>query len=74
MTTHRGSVTVEWNLLSINDLSQPPYPAIPANELCGNLLLELDRPAEVLHGLCPGRYGESAKHCDQNNLPQERLP
>jgi hypothetical protein len=26
---------------SIDDLSQPPYPAIPANELCGNLLLEL---------------------------------
>jgi tetratricopeptide (TPR) repeat protein len=32
---------------SIDDLSQPPYPAIPANELCGNLLLELDRPAEA---------------------------
>jgi hypothetical protein len=24
---------------SIDDLSQPPYPVIPANELCGNLLL-----------------------------------
>ncbi len=32
---------------SIDDLSQPPYPAIPANELCGNLLLELNRPAEA---------------------------
>jgi len=32
---------------SIDDLSQPPYPAIPANELCGNLLLELKRPAEA---------------------------
>jgi tetratricopeptide (TPR) repeat protein len=32
---------------SIDDLSQPPYPVIPANELCGNLLLELDRPAEA---------------------------
>jgi tetratricopeptide (TPR) repeat protein len=31
----------------IDDLSQPPYPAIPANELCGNLLLELGRPAEA---------------------------
>ena len=33
---------------SIDDLSQPPYPAIPANELCGNLLLELNRPVEAL--------------------------
>jgi len=32
---------------SIDDLSQPPYPAIPANELCGNLLLELNRPTEA---------------------------
>jgi tetratricopeptide (TPR) repeat protein len=32
---------------SIDDLSQPPYPAIPANELCGNLLLELKRPKEA---------------------------
>jgi tetratricopeptide (TPR) repeat protein len=32
---------------SIDDLSQPPYPAIPANELCGNLLLGLNRPAEA---------------------------
>jgi predicted Zn-dependent protease len=33
---------------AILDLSQPPYPAIPANELCGNLLLELKRPAEAV--------------------------
>lgn len=33
---------------SIDDLSQPPYPFIPANELCGNLLLELNRPKEAL--------------------------
>jgi tetratricopeptide (TPR) repeat protein len=33
---------------SIDDLSQPPYPAIPANELCGSLLLQLHRPAEAL--------------------------
>jgi predicted Zn-dependent protease len=32
---------------SIDDLSQPPYPVIPANELCGNLLLELNRPREA---------------------------
>jgi tetratricopeptide (TPR) repeat protein len=32
---------------SLDDLSQPPYPVIPANELCGNLLLELNRPAEA---------------------------
>jgi tetratricopeptide (TPR) repeat protein len=32
---------------SIDDLSQPPYPPIPANELCGDLLLELNRPAEA---------------------------
>jgi tetratricopeptide (TPR) repeat protein len=31
----------------IDDLSQPPYPVIPANELCGNLLLVLNRPAEA---------------------------
>lgn len=32
---------------SIDDLSQPPYPVIPATELCGNLLLELNRPVEA---------------------------
>ena len=32
---------------SIDDLSQPPYPVIPANELLGNLLLELNRSAEA---------------------------
>jgi tetratricopeptide (TPR) repeat protein len=32
---------------SIDDLSQPPYPVIPANELCGNLLLEMKQPAEA---------------------------
>ena len=32
---------------SIDDLSQPPYPVIPANELCGNLLLQLNQPAEA---------------------------
>src|SRR5215813_3324925 len=32
---------------SIDDLPQPPYPVIPANELCGNLLLALNRPAEA---------------------------
>jgi tetratricopeptide (TPR) repeat protein len=33
---------------AIVDLSQPPYPAIPANELCGNLLLELNHPADAV--------------------------
>ena len=32
---------------SIDDLSQPPYPAIPANELFGKLLIEINRPAEA---------------------------
>jgi tetratricopeptide (TPR) repeat protein len=32
---------------SIDDLSQPPYPAIPVNELFGNLLMEMNRPAEA---------------------------
>jgi hypothetical protein len=30
---------------SIGDLSQPPYPVIPAHELFGTLLMELHRPA-----------------------------
>ena len=33
---------------SVDDLSQPPYPTIPASELCGNLLLEFSRPGEAL--------------------------
>jgi Tfp pilus assembly protein PilF len=32
---------------SIDDLSQPPYPVIPAHELLGTLLLELHRPADA---------------------------
>jgi len=32
---------------SIDDLPQPPYPVIPANELCGELLLDLNRPADA---------------------------
>ena len=32
---------------SIDDLSQPPYPVIPAAELAGNLLLDFNRPAEA---------------------------
>jgi tetratricopeptide (TPR) repeat protein len=31
-----------------NDLSQPPYPVIPATELSGDLLLNLKRPAEAV--------------------------
>jgi tetratricopeptide (TPR) repeat protein len=33
---------------SIDDLSQPPYPVIPATELSGNLLLDLNRPTEAV--------------------------
>jgi tetratricopeptide (TPR) repeat protein len=33
---------------SIDSLSQPPYPIIPANELLGTLLLDLDRPREAM--------------------------
>jgi hypothetical protein len=32
---------------SIDDLSQPPYPVIPAHELFGTLLMELNRPADA---------------------------
>jgi tetratricopeptide (TPR) repeat protein len=32
---------------SIDILSQPPYPIIPANELFGTLLMELNRPADA---------------------------
>jgi tetratricopeptide (TPR) repeat protein len=33
---------------SIDDLSQPPYPVIPATELAGNLLLDFNRPEEAV--------------------------
>jgi tetratricopeptide (TPR) repeat protein len=33
---------------SIDDLSQPPYPVIPATELAGNMLLDFNRPAEAV--------------------------
>ena len=32
---------------AIDSLSQPPYPIIPAHELFGTLLMELNRPAEA---------------------------
>jgi hypothetical protein len=32
---------------TIDDLSQPPYPVIPAHELFGTLLLELNRPVDA---------------------------
>jgi hypothetical protein len=32
---------------SIDDLSQPPYPVIPAHELFGTLLMQLNRPADA---------------------------
>jgi tetratricopeptide (TPR) repeat protein len=33
---------------SIDDLSQPPYPVIPATEMAGDLLLDFNRPAEAV--------------------------
>jgi hypothetical protein len=33
---------------SIDDLSQPPYPVIPASELAGNLSLDSNRPAAAV--------------------------
>jgi tetratricopeptide (TPR) repeat protein len=33
---------------SIDGLSQPPYPIIPAHELFGTLLMELNRPADAM--------------------------
>jgi len=41
----KEAVTIED---SIDDLSQPPYPVIPATELAGNLLLDFNRPAEAV--------------------------
>jgi tetratricopeptide (TPR) repeat protein len=32
---------------SIDSISQPPYPIIPANELFGTLLMELNRPTDA---------------------------
>ena len=32
---------------AIDDLSQPPYPIIPANELFGSLLMDMNRPADA---------------------------
>ena len=40
----KEAVTIED---SIDSLSQPPYPIIPAHELLGTLLMELNRPAEA---------------------------
>jgi tetratricopeptide (TPR) repeat protein len=32
---------------SIDSLSQPPYPIIPAHELYGSMLMDMGRPAEA---------------------------
>lgn len=44
-------ITMMTNAVEIEDsieaLSQPPYPIIPAHELYGTILLELNRPAEA---------------------------
>jgi tetratricopeptide (TPR) repeat protein len=46
-----GAVTKMWEAVAIEDsidgISQPPYPIIPANELFGTLLMELHRPADA---------------------------
>ena len=39
-----GAIAIE---NSIDDLSQPPYSPIPANELCGEFLLDINCPAEA---------------------------
>lgn len=41
----KQAVTIED---SIDDLSQPPYPVIPATELSGSFLLDHNRPAEAV--------------------------
>ena len=38
---------------SIDSLSQPPYPIIPAHELYGSLLMEM------------GRHAEARKYCEE---------
>jgi tetratricopeptide (TPR) repeat protein len=45
VTKLKEAITIED---SIEDLSQPPYPVIPATELCGDLLLRLNQPAEAV--------------------------
>jgi len=44
ISTWKEAVAIED---SIDDLSQPPYPVIPARELLATLLLELNRPADA---------------------------
>jgi predicted Zn-dependent protease len=44
MTMMKSAVAIED---SIYALSQPPYPPIPAHELFGDMLLEMNRPAEA---------------------------
>ena len=44
VTKMREAVAIED---SIDSISQPPYPIIPANELFGTLLMELNRPADA---------------------------
>ena len=44
VTEMEAAVTIED---SIDSLSQPPYPIIPAHELYGTMLLDMGRPAEA---------------------------
>jgi tetratricopeptide (TPR) repeat protein len=69
---------------SIDDLSQPPYPVIPARELLGTLLLKLNRPADALEQFLqtlkrtPGRpkaiYGlaQAAQATGDQEVAQQR--
>jgi tetratricopeptide (TPR) repeat protein len=69
---------------SIDDLSQPPYPVIPARELLGTLLLKLNRPADALEQFLqtlkrtPGRpkaiYGlaQAAQATGDQEMAQQR--
>ena len=41
---------------SIYALSQPPYPILPAHELYGNMLMEMNRPADAI-----GQFTEALK-------------
>ena len=38
---------------AIDTLSQPPYPVIPADALCGTLLMELNRPPDAREQFLP---------------------
>jgi|GEM_PF-4105278 len=63
---------------SIDSISQPPYPIIPANELFGTLLMELNRPADAkerfLQALnrTPGASGPSTESLERRRQAATR--